>query len=93
VFVERAIPGQRVKVVITQKKPQYLIGRIEEILEESPKAIAPKCPYFATSEIINQKKPSCGGCLWQNLSYEDLEKALDQNARRFFNIDDIEKTY
>ncbi|MDP3975456.1 MAG: 23S rRNA (uracil(1939)-C(5))-methyltransferase RlmD [bacterium] len=70
VFVERGLPGQRVKVLVTEKKPQYVIGQIEEVLEESPDAVEPKCPYFATTKMINEKKPSCGGCLWQNLSYE-----------------------
>lgn len=71
IFVERALPGQRLRVMITQKKPQYAIARIEQVLAESPQAVTPKCPYFSTSQMINEKKPSCGGCLWQNLSYED----------------------
>ncbi len=81
VFVERALPGAKVKAVITQKKPQYAIARLEEVLQESPQAVAPKCPYFATSKMINEKKPSCGGCLWQNLSYENQLAIKEQQVR------------
>lgn len=81
VFVERGIPGQRVKVMVTQKKPQYVIGEIEEVLQESPQAITPRCPYFANSEMINKKTPSCGGCLWQNMSYEDQLKAKELQVK------------
>lgn len=80
VFVERALPGQRVRAFITQKKPQYVIGRIEKVLEESPQTVQPKCPYFATSTMINEQKPSCGGCLWQNLKYEDQLKIKEQQV-------------
>ena len=93
VFVERAIPGQRVKVMITQKKPQYVVGRIEQILEESKQAIQPKCPYFATTEMVNAKKASCGGCLWQNLSYDDQlkmkERQVLETLQRLAHLPDI----
>jgi 23S rRNA (uracil-5-)-methyltransferase RumA len=80
VFVERALPGQKLRVFITQKKPQYVVGRIEQVLEEAPSIIQAKCPYFATSESINSKKASCGGCLWQNLSYEQQLEVKQQQV-------------
>lgn len=81
IFVERALPEQTVQIVITQKKPQYAIGRVNKVLKESKKAIKPKCPYFADSQKINEEKPSCGGCLWQNLSYEDQLEIKEQQVK------------
>lgn len=94
VFIERALPGQKIKAVVTQRKPQYLMAEIKEILQESPLAIKPKCPYFATSKMINEGKPSCGGCLWQNLTYEEQlkikETQVKETLQRIGRIADIE---
>ena len=64
VFVDRTIPGQRVLVRITRKKSSYAEARVLAVLEDSPQAIAPRCTHFGT----------CGGCLWQNLPYEEQLK-------------------
>ena len=64
VFIDRTIPGQRVLVRITRKKPSYAEARVLEILEDSPQAIEPSCTHFGT----------CGGCLWQNLPYDEQLK-------------------
>ena len=64
VFIDRTIPGQRVLVRITRKKTSYAEARVLEVLEDSPLAISPRCSHFGT----------CGGCLWQNLLYEEQLK-------------------
>jgi 23S rRNA (uracil1939-C5)-methyltransferase len=61
VFVENAIPGQRVRTLITKKKRQYAEGRAIEVVSQSPDYTVPFCRHFGV----------CGGCLWQNLSYEE----------------------
>jgi 23S rRNA (uracil1939-C5)-methyltransferase len=61
IFIDRTIPGQRVLARITRKKPTYAQARVLELLQDSPKAIAPRCFHFGT----------CGGCLWQNLPYPE----------------------
>ncbi|MGD8530956.1 MAG: 23S rRNA (uracil(1939)-C(5))-methyltransferase RlmD [Syntrophobacterales bacterium] len=61
IFIDRTLPGQRVLARITRKKSSYAQARVVEILQESPKAIAPRCLHFGI----------CGGCLWQNLPYPD----------------------
>lgn len=81
VFVERGIPGQRLQVMVVKKKPQYVVARVEEVLQESPNVVEAKCPYFATSKVINEKTPSCGGCLWQNLSYEEQLKVKEEQVK------------
>ncbi|MFI5331402.1 MAG: 23S rRNA (uracil(1939)-C(5))-methyltransferase RlmD [Desulfobaccales bacterium] len=61
VFVEHALPGQRVRVRITRKKAQFAEGRVVEVLEQSPAYTPPFCRHFGV----------CGGCQWQDLDYEE----------------------
>jgi 23S rRNA (uracil1939-C5)-methyltransferase len=61
IFIDRTLPGQHVLARITRKKKSYAQAKVLETLQESPKAIAPRCVHFGT----------CGGCLWQNLPYDD----------------------
>jgi 23S rRNA (uracil1939-C5)-methyltransferase len=59
VFVEHALPGQRLRVRLTRKKAQYAEARVVRLLEESPAYSPPFCPHFSL----------CGGCHWQDLAY------------------------
>lgn len=61
VFVDRALPGQRLKVQITRRHRRYLEARILEVLEQSPHFTPPFCRHFGV----------CGGCHWQHLAYEE----------------------
>ena len=65
IFIERTVPGQRVLARITRKKPSYAEARVIEVLQDSPRVIVPRCLHFGI----------CGGCLWQNLPYEDQLEA------------------
>jgi 23S rRNA (uracil1939-C5)-methyltransferase len=60
VFVSLAAPGDRVRVRVERKQGNVLFASIEEILAPSPLRIEPPCPYFGR----------CGGCDFQQLSYE-----------------------
>ncbi|MFQ5771590.1 MAG: TRAM domain-containing protein, partial [bacterium] len=59
VFVEAALPGQRVKAKIFRKRKGFAEARILEVTKESPQAVVPRCAYFG----------ECGGCRFQNLNY------------------------
>jgi 23S rRNA (uracil1939-C5)-methyltransferase len=61
VFVEHALPGQRVRVRITRKKSRFAEGRVVEVLEQAPGYTPPFCRHFGV----------CGGCQWQDLAYEE----------------------
>ena len=61
VFVDRALPGQRVRVEITRKKSRFAEARVVELLAQSPVYTPPFCPHFGV----------CGGCAWQDLAYEE----------------------
>ena len=60
VFVSLAAPGDRVRVRVEREQGNVLFASIEEILAPSPVRIEPPCPYFGR----------CGGCDFQQLTYE-----------------------
>ena len=57
VFVEGALPGERVEYSSYRKKPTYEIARVDRILKASSSRVEPKCPHFGV----------CGGCSMQHL--------------------------
>ena len=61
IFVKGALPGDRVKARIQKRKKSYAEARLLEILSPSQQRVEAPCPYFEW----------CGGCTWQNLTYED----------------------
>ena len=60
VFVPYGIPGDKVKIKVTEEKSDYLRAEIEEILEPSKDRRKSPCPNF----------PKCGGCHWQEMNPE-----------------------
>ena len=58
IFVDGALPGERVEFVSYRKKPTYENARLERILKASPERVTPRCPHFGV----------CGGCTMQHLS-------------------------
>ncbi len=61
VFVDHAVPGQKVRVRITRKKSQFAEAKAVRVIEQSPAYTAPFCPHFGL----------CGGCQWQDLAYAE----------------------
>lgn len=61
VFVDHAVPGQKVRVRITRKKSQFAEAQVVQVLTQSPEYEPPFCPHFGL----------CGGCQWQDLAYEE----------------------
>ncbi len=59
VFVDQAVPRDRVRACIIKKKKRYAQARIIELLEPSPLRVEAPCPYSGI----------CGGCKWQFLEY------------------------
>ncbi|MBK5225221.1 MAG: 23S rRNA (uracil(1939)-C(5))-methyltransferase RlmD [Thermoleophilia bacterium] len=60
IFVEGAVPGDRVRAVVTHARRSYAEARVKELLNQSPERVEPKCRHFGV----------CGGCSWQTLSYD-----------------------
>jgi 23S rRNA (uracil1939-C5)-methyltransferase len=61
VFVEGGLPGEQVRVAVTQRKRDLLKARAVEVLAPSPDRTAPPCPMFAKG---------CGGCQWQHATVD-----------------------
>ncbi|MEC4721434.1 23S rRNA (uracil(1939)-C(5))-methyltransferase RlmD [Noviherbaspirillum sp. CPCC 100848] len=57
IFVEGALPGERVSFQSFRKKPKWEAATLTELHSESALRVAPKCTYFGT----------CGGCAMQHL--------------------------
>ncbi len=74
VFVPFGLPGETVRVRLTQDKQNFARGELLEVITASPKRIDPKCKHFG----------KCGGCHYQNLSYEDQLQAKTEILRDQF---------
>jgi len=59
VFVEGALPGERVRARITDARKDFARAVAVEITDPSPDRVAPPCPALAAG---------CGGCTWQHVS-------------------------
>ena len=57
VFIEGALPGEKVRFRYLQQRKRYDTAELVEVLEPSPGRVAPPCPHFG----------SCGGCDLQHL--------------------------
>jgi 23S rRNA (uracil1939-C5)-methyltransferase len=69
VFVPRSAPGDRLRVRLTERRPDYGRAEIVEILSPGPGRREPPCPYFE----------HCGGCDLQHLE-DDLQPRLKAEA-------------
>jgi 23S rRNA (uracil1939-C5)-methyltransferase len=58
-FVRGGLPGDRLRVHVTETRARYGRGEIDEVLARSPDRVDPPCPYFGR----------CGGCRLQHLAY------------------------
>lgn len=57
VFIDEALPGERVRFRYTRTQRHFDEGVAVEILRASPERISPRCPHFGV----------CGGCSLQHL--------------------------
>src|SRR5215213_1278571 len=71
VFVPFGLPGERVRVRLTEEKRNFARAELLKILESSPHRILPRCKHFGV----------CGGCHYQNLPYEEQLEAKTEILR------------
>lgn len=60
-FVEGAVPGDTVNLLVKRKKKGIYFGQVTELLEPSPFRETPFCQHYAL----------CGGCQFQDLQYAE----------------------
>ncbi len=80
VFVPGALPGETVRITVTQEQKSLLRGELVEVLTSSADRQQPWCPHLADG---------CGGCGWQHvrpesqprLKRETVVEALRRTAK------------
>ncbi|HNU11092.1 MAG TPA: 23S rRNA (uracil(1939)-C(5))-methyltransferase RlmD [Rubrivivax sp.] len=61
VFIEGALPGERVQATIARRKNQWEQGQLAALARESAQRVRPACPHFGLHA------GACGGCKMQHL--------------------------
>lgn len=57
VFIEGALPGERVEYAVVRRRPSYELGELVRVITPSAQRVTPRCPHFG----------HCGGCSMQHL--------------------------
>ena len=66
VFVRHTLPGERVRVVVTEERRTYLRADCVEVIQPAPGRVAPPCPYAGPAR--------CGGCDWQHVAIDEQRR-------------------
>ncbi|MBZ5629255.1 MAG: 23S rRNA (uracil(1939)-C(5))-methyltransferase RlmD [Acidobacteriia bacterium] len=81
VFIPFVLPGERVEVSIAENKPGFARARLNRVVQAAAGRVEPACPYFG----------QCGGCQYQQASYEEQLKIktdiLRETLRRLAKIE------
>lgn len=80
IFIEGAVPGDVVDVLLTKSKKDWAEGKVQAFRSLSSERTEPFCPYFGT----------CGGCKWQMLPYDKQlfykQREVQENLTRLGKI-------
>ncbi|MBX5462385.1 MAG: 23S rRNA (uracil(1939)-C(5))-methyltransferase RlmD [Steroidobacteraceae bacterium] len=71
VFVQGALPGERIRFRRTKRHRQHDDARLVEVLEPAPDRVQPRCAHFGV----------CGGCALQHLAPESQLAAKQLELR------------
>ncbi len=66
VFVDGALQGERVEIVLTDTRKDYARASVARVIEAAPNRVVAPCPHVARG---------CGGCRWQHLSADGQYEA------------------
>lgn len=70
VLVPLTAPGDRVEAEVVEEHKRYSVARTVSLVEPSAERRATPCPYAG----------DCGGCSWQQVSYEAQLRAKERNV-------------
>ncbi len=69
IFVEGALPGERVNAISARVKPTFEVARATTVVKANASRVTPRCPHFGV----------CGGCTLQH-AHPSLQVAAKQRA-------------
>lgn len=75
IFVKYGVPGDVADLKIIGRKKKFLVAEIQELKKASPDRVEPFCEHFGT----------CGGCKWQQMSYDTQLKYKTQEVKDAFD--------
>jgi tRNA/tmRNA/rRNA uracil-C5-methylase (TrmA/RlmC/RlmD family) len=85
VFVRHALPGERVRAVVTQANARFARADAIEIITAVPERVPVPCPYAMPGD--------CGGCDWQHASLAAQRKiksaVISQQLKRIAGIERV----
>lgn len=83
IFVRHSLPGELVRVALSESTASFYRGDAVEVLEASPERLAPPCPYAHPT--------GCGGCDLQHASRSAQltwkASLVEEHLRRIAGID------
>jgi 23S rRNA (uracil1939-C5)-methyltransferase len=81
IFIEGAVPGDRVDIRLSKSKKDWAEGRAIRVRQFSKERVEPFCKHFGV----------CGGCKWQMLPYEKQleykQEEVEQQLKRLGKLD------
>lgn len=80
IIIKNTIKGQKIKARISKKRGKKIEAKVIDVLQRSPQEIVPKCVHFE----------NCGGCIYQNLPYEEQLKLKSSQVQRLLSEAGIE---
>jgi len=84
IFVDGALPGERVQVDVTASHTDHQRARVVDVLDASPHRIEPPCAHA---------RAGCGGCGWQHIDVDAQrrfkEDIIRDALRRIARLDRV----
>jgi 23S rRNA (uracil1939-C5)-methyltransferase len=82
-FIPYSVIGDKAWIKIIEKKKNYSIGKLIQLIEPSPWRANPPCPFFG----------QCGGCQWQHINdsvqINSKEEILKEILKRLGGLKEI----
>jgi 23S rRNA (uracil1939-C5)-methyltransferase len=84
VFARGGLPGETVRVAISEERRDWVRGEVTEVVVSSPERVVPPCP---------RRLAGCGGCDWQHLEVAAQRRAkleiVRESYRRVGRLGDV----
>ena len=83
VFVRHALPGERVRIAITEEKRSYLRADAVEVITAAATRVQTPCPWAGPGK--------CGGCDWQHVDIDEQRRlkaaVVSEQLHRLAHLD------